>query len=227
MINILDDNPDNNELQEKLFYLSAEHNPDLLLEFVNDVREYDTYTFKLTGNIKAKWLQTMFSLLGMKRFCETMVEKLKSDSCDLFDPVVQQFIEAKLETEQTVIDSYTMDDIIQFEWGGKKCGLVFNMFANFSEFGNQFLQKHPELDVMMMASFGKDPVFQMRSVKDDIDLGKDFAAKIGGGGHPKAAGAPFGFVLISSLINDIFRVISTESKMPVLRNVAKDQIFKS
>ena len=43
-----------------------------------------------------------------------------------------------------------------------------------------------------------------RTIKDDIDLGKDVAAQFGGGGHPKAAGSQFDKTLQLQIIQKIF-----------------------
>ena len=194
-------------------------NSQLMAQFVQDVQDYDTYVFKQNGNTEAKELQVLFSLLGMDRFCALYVDRLKNLTkyTTVIDDLSASFVAARIANEQNVIDSYTIDDIIQFEWNGRKCGLVYNMFANFSEFGNQFLSKHPELDVMVMASFGKDPVFQFRSIKDDIDLGADFAKPIGGGGHPKAAGAPFTETLKESITASIIGALGCKIPWPYKR----------
>ena len=43
-----------------------------------------------------------------------------------------------------------------------------------------------------------------RTVKDDIDLGKDVAKVFGGGGHPKAAGSQFAEEIKFRIIENIF-----------------------
>ena len=48
--------------------------------------------------------------------------------------------------------------------------------------------------------------FSFRCTRDDIDLGKNISAPIGGGGHPKAAGAP----ISTDFKNMIVEMISTE-----------------
>ena len=43
-----------------------------------------------------------------------------------------------------------------------------------------------------------------RTVKEDIDLGKDVASLFGGGGHPKAAGSEFSQSIKLKVIEEIF-----------------------
>ena len=43
-----------------------------------------------------------------------------------------------------------------------------------------------------------------RSIKDDINLGKDIASKFGGGGHPKSAGSIFSKDIVMNIVEKIF-----------------------
>ena len=43
-----------------------------------------------------------------------------------------------------------------------------------------------------------------RTVKDNINLGKDIASVYGGGGHPKAAGSPISDDIREQIINMMF-----------------------
>lgn len=44
-----------------------------------------------------------------------------------------------------------------------------------------------------------------RTVKDNIDLGRDVASLFGGGGHPKAAGSTFDNSVLMKTIQNIFQ----------------------
>lgn len=57
-----------------------------------------------------------------------------------------------------------------------------------SYIGNRLCKEFPELDFVMFLSF-QSLTISMRTIRDDINL-SEFAKSIGGGGHPKAAGAP-------------------------------------
>ena len=58
-----------------------------------------------------------------------------------------------------------------------------------SEVGNFICSSLPEIDFTISFNMGSRTI-EMRATKDNIDLGK-IATELGGGGHPKAAGAPF------------------------------------
>ena len=60
-----------------------------------------------------------------------------------------------------------------------------------------------EIDFVAMIDID-DCAVSYRTIKDDIDLGKDVAAKFGGGGHPKAAGSEFSVDVQFKTIEKIF-----------------------
>ena len=62
---------------------------------------------------------------------------------------------------------------------------------------------HPEIDFVAMNDMSGTVSY--RTVKEDIDLGKDVAQLIGGGGHPKAAGSEFSKEIQLKTIEEIFR----------------------
>ena len=62
---------------------------------------------------------------------------------------------------------------------------------------------HPEIDYVAMIDMGSKTV-SYRTVKDDIDLGKDVAQLFGGGGHPKTAGSEFSVDVQFKTIEKIF-----------------------
>ena len=72
-----------------------------------------------------------------------------------------------------------------------------------SELGNKLCKMHPEIDFVAMIDIDGCTV-SYRTVKEDIDLGKDVASLFGGGGHPKAAGSEFGQSIKLKIIGEIF-----------------------
>lgn len=178
-------------------------NKDFLAEFVDTIRSYDTYEWKETNNINAKKLNTLFTLLGMERFCEQYIKRITTDeSSDIISIEDIKFVEAKLENEQRIIDSVTPDDVYHIDIHGLKTAFVLGGFGvNVSELSYQFLTKYPEFDVFASFSLWRGGEFQFRTIRDDLDIGKDIAAPIGGGGHPKAAGAPLGEEIREHIVN--------------------------
>ena len=83
-----------------------------------------------------------------------------------------------------------------------------------SELGNTLVKRHPELDFIVMIDMGEKSV-SYRSVKDNIDLGKNVAAKFGGVGHPKAAGHFFGVrnkIDIDNFLRELFMEVEKEEE---------------
>ena len=77
-----------------------------------------------------------------------------------------------------------------------------------SELAHQFLTKHPEFDIFVSFSLWKGGEFSFRTIKDDLDLGKDVASPIGGGGHPKASGAQINDEFRDELMNMIINYLN-------------------
>lgn len=179
-------------------------NKEFLAEFVDTIRSYDTYEWKETNNINAKKLNTLFTLLGMERFCEQYIKRITTDdSSDIISIEDIKFVEAKLENEQRIIDSITPDDVYHTEVNGFKTAFALGGFGvNVSELSHQFLTKYPEFDIFAnFTLFSGGGLFSFRTIRDDLDIGKDIAVPIGGGGHPKAAGAPLGEEIREHIVN--------------------------
>lgn len=182
-------------------------NTDLFPIFVDTVRSYDTYEWKDTGNIEAKRLQTLFILLGMKRFCKIYTHILskpapKGGETFLISPIHSLFIDAKLENEQNIIDNFTADDVMITNVRGYLTAVLLKSTgANFSELGYQFLRKYPDIDVIAALSMFNGGEFGFRAAKEGIDTGKEIALPLGGGGHPFASGARLPEELKADLAN--------------------------
>jgi oligoribonuclease NrnB/cAMP/cGMP phosphodiesterase (DHH superfamily) len=185
---------------------------DWLAYIVDLIRSYDTYEWKQTNNIAAKKLFQLFILLEMDLFCDNY-EKSTLKSHDTSEPDyylecsndVKFIINRKIEKEKNIISQLVPEDMYKFDVKGKKCLLIFPIIgANISEIGNSFLANHPEYDIIFQVSFYNDSqTIEMRSVKDDFNIGTEIAAPIGGGGHPKAAGCRIKESVVDLLISNI------------------------
>lgn len=181
----------------------------LIEEVVEHIRLWDTYQWKEKNKIEARKLQILYILLGMENFCKLYVEKLinADDNSKLFDDNSIMFIDAKMENDQKNIDGITKDKVYDVNIRGFKCAFVLSKDgADASELGSQFLAKYPEYDIMISFSLFGDGAYSFRSNRDNIDIGADIAVPIGGGGHPKAAGAP----MSSSVKEEITKLILKE-----------------
>lgn len=175
------------------YMIETYFNSSLIEEFVEKVRLWDTYQWKDTNDIDARKLQILFTLLGMERFCDIYINKLinAKQNTLLIDRHDMMFIDARLESEQRAINSITKEKVYDVNIRGFNAAFALSKDgADVSELGNQFLTKYPEYDMFISFSLFGDGAYSFRSIRDDIDIGKDFALLVGGGGHPKAAGAP-------------------------------------
>lgn len=111
-----------------------------------------------------------------------------------------------LNMRQKEIDNYVEEKdktMITMGMCGLVCGYVFAE-RFFSELGNRLCKMHPEIDFVAMIDM--DGTISYRTVKDDVDLGKDVAKIFGGGGHPKSAGSQFQKKIILKTIENIFGI---------------------
>lgn len=164
---------------------------EMIWKFVDTVRSYDIYEFKTTGNLDAKKMNTLFKMIGMDNFCNMYIERLLDPEChDLFDKYADMFIMAKINGEQSRIDKFTPKDVITLIAGNYQIAFAMSTHGtNVSELAYQFLKKYPEYCMFISYStYADGGAYSFRTVRDDIDLSK-IAGSIGGGGHPKAAGA--------------------------------------
>ena len=185
----------------------------LASKFAECVRYYDTYLWKNLGLLEPKQMQTLFYLLGMDRFCNMYVERIinSSEGTDLFDHTHMAFISARLEAEQKSIDTFiTESKVYEFviEPEGYRCAMTIGgSGVNISELANQWLIAHPEFDCFAIY-LPNYPSISFRSVKDDVNVAQ-LCKRLGGGGHPKAAGVSLStdttthvYEYVASLINE-------------------------
>lgn len=177
----------------------------LFVDLVENIRSYDTYEFKETDNLDAKKLNLLFFMLGIERFCKRYIKRILSEdnNDDLFTDSDNEFIDARLENEERIIESIGKDHVYDVSIKGYKAAFIVSTGgANISEVSYQFLKKYPEYDIMIGYSFYLDGgAYSFRCTRDDIDLGKDIAYPIGGGGHPKASGAPIPEAIKDQIVN--------------------------
>lgn len=186
-------------------YLIAERHlskEDTLDKFVKLVRDYDTWRWKSLkeeGTI-CKQINDLLYLYGRDKFIEWCISELN----DGVFPKLYESDKLVLDVKQKEIDDYINHKDKQLfvgDFGSKRCGFVFaEKYA--SELGNKLCEMHSELD--FVAIINMDGTISYRTIRDDIDLGKEVAVAFGGGGHPKAAGSRFSKEVQMEVIKKIF-----------------------
>jgi oligoribonuclease NrnB/cAMP/cGMP phosphodiesterase (DHH superfamily) len=153
-------------------------------EFVDLVRQYDTWEWEETNNMQAKRLNDLFSILGIDEFVKQMTERLQAKGpfsltdteeliLDLEEKKIQRYIRMKQkQMVQMRIDEYCV-------------GIVFAE-QYISELGNTLSKRCPHLDLIAMVNLGTKHI-GFRTIHDTVNVA-EFAKRFGGGGHPKASG---------------------------------------
>lgn len=171
-------------------FIRKSSNPNVLYDFIDTIRSYDTYEWKKTNNVRAKQLQIQFQLLGMQRFVDKYTVRLSNAIADtsILHSWDLEYIDAKLEQEQNLIDDISIKNVRVVSIKEFKAAVMITEM-NVSEIAYQFLQKYPEIDIFIGISLERNQ-YQFRTIRNDLDTGALIAKPAGGGGHPKASGCP-------------------------------------
>lgn len=170
--------------------------------FVELVRNYDTWRWATLGEygVICKQVNDLLYLYGRDKFIDWCIAEIHANAF----PELLYSDRLVLEIEQNNIDNYIKkknEQMLIIPLCGRACGVVFAE-KYFSELGNKLCQMRPEIDFVAMIDMSGTVSY--RTIKDDIDLGKDVAKLFGGGGHAKAAGSRFENGVQFDVINKIF-----------------------
>lgn len=153
-------------------------------EFVELVRQYDTWEWEKNDNQQAQRLNALFFLVSIDEFEKKMLERLKSFDHFQFD----DFEKKILDMEEGKIERYIRRkrrEIVQAQINDHFAGVVYAESYH-SELGNELGKEYPHLDYIAIINMGGKRL-GFRTIHDHIDVSK-IAEKLGGGGHAKAAG---------------------------------------
>jgi len=185
-------------------------------EFVELVRQYDTWEWETNDNRAAKRLNDLFFILGLETFENEMLERVNdkdgfhlSDKeeliLDLEEKKIDRYIHSKnRQLVQTFIDDYCVGVIYAEQY--------------LSELGNALAKLNPHLDLIAMINMGTKKI-GFRTIYDEVDV-SSFAKKFEGGGHPKASGC--------SLFDETFSLFVKETfpLTPLIIDAPKNEINK-
>ncbi|WP_175639535.1 DHH family phosphoesterase [Metabacillus schmidteae] len=164
-----------------------------LSEYVELVRQYDTWDWERKKNINAKRLNDLLFLQSIEEFEQSMIERLSTQQSFSFN----EFEEKLLDIEEKKTERYIKRkkrELVQTFIGDKCVGIVYAESYH-SELGNELGKEHPHLDCIAIINMGNKKI-GFRTIHDHVDV-SELAAKYGGGGHAKAAGC--------SLTQDAYR----------------------
>ncbi|WP_085991528.1 DHH family phosphoesterase [Oceanobacillus senegalensis] len=175
---------------------------DAITEFVELVRQYDTWEWEKYENEKAQRLNSLFFLVSMDEFEETMIRRLQSSDHFYFD----EFEEKILDMEDDKIDRYIRRkrrELVQKKVGELYAGVVFAESYH-SELGNQLGKDYPHLDYIAILNMGGRRM-GFRTIHEEIDV-SEVAARFDGGGHAKAAGCSMNDTAFNLFVEGTFHL---------------------
>lgn len=176
---------------------------EVLDKFVDVVRNYDTWRWVELGEkgIICKQVNDLLYLYGKEEFIIWCISEIHDNKF----PRLHETDKLVLRIKQKEIDDYIDEKngkMFVSSMCGYACGFVFAE-KYFSELGNRLCVMHPEIDFVAILNI--DGTISYRTIKENIDLGKDVARLFGGGGHPKAAGSQFSEDIKLKVAENIFR----------------------
>ncbi len=157
---------------------------DAVSEFVELVRQYDTWEWEKNDNHQAQRLNALFFLISIEDFEEKMMSRLNNSEHFSFD----EFEVKILDMEEHKIERYIRRkrrELVQAQVGELFAGIVYAESYH-SELGNELGKEYPHLDYIAILNIGGKRL-GFRTIHDDIDL-SEVASQFGGGGHAKASG---------------------------------------
>ena len=175
---------------------------DAVTEFVELVRQYDTWEWERNGNHQAHRLNTLFFLVSIEEFEEKMLERLQTAEHFDFDELENQL----LKVEENKISRYIRRkkrELVQKETDGKLAGVVYAE-SYLSELGNELGKSFPHLDYIVMINIGAKRI-ALRTVHDHIDV-SEIAGHYGGGGHQKASGCSLSNEAYKQFVEETFHL---------------------
>ncbi|MFK2824770.1 oligoribonuclease [Bacillus sp. B190/17] len=155
-----------------------------IAEFVELVRQYDTWEWEKNDNQEARRLNALFFLISIEEFEEKMISRLQYHDRFFFD----EFEEKILDMEDDKISRYIRRkrrELIQAKINQSFAGVVYAESYH-SELGNELGKENPHLDYIAILNIGGKRI-GFRTIHDHIDV-SEIAGQYGGGGHAKASG---------------------------------------
>ncbi|OAS85294.1 DHH family phosphoesterase [Metabacillus litoralis] len=153
-------------------------------EYVELVRQYDTWEWEKNENISAKRLNDLLYMQSIEEFEEKMLDRLEQNDHFTFD----EFEEKILDIEEKKTERYIRrkrKELVQTFIGDLCVGIV-HAESYHSELGNALGKDYPHLDCISILNMGNKKI-SFRTIHDCVDV-SELASKYGGGGHAKAAG---------------------------------------
>jgi len=171
-------------------------------EFVELVRQYDTWEWEKNNNQEAHRLNALFFLISIDEFEEKMVNRLQNSDHFFFDEFEQKI----LDMEEDKVERYIRRkrrELVQTSIDDYLAGIVYAESYH-SELGNELGKEYPHLDYIAMLNMGGKRI-SLRTIHDHVDV-SEVAGHYGGGGHAKAAGCSLTNEAYNQFVTDTFHL---------------------
>ncbi|WP_462411835.1 DHH family phosphoesterase [Neobacillus sp. Marseille-QA0830] len=175
-----------------------------LEEFIDLVRQYDTWEWDENNNTAAKRLNDLFYIMNREQFEEEMIFRLSGKEDTFFFTDTENTI---LDIEEQKINRYIQSKSRQMvqTFVGDYCVGIVHAEQHLSELGNALNNLQPHLDMIAMINMGTKKM-GFRTIHDEVNVAR-FAQEYGGGGHPKASGADLNKNAFQTFVVNAFDVL--------------------
>ena len=173
-----------------------------ITEFVELVRQYDTWEWEKNENQEAQRLNALFYLVSIDEFEEKMISRLQTSDNFHFD----EFEKKILDMEEDKIDRYIRRkrrELVQTQIDGLYAGVVYAESYH-SELGNELGKEYPHLDYIAILNIGGKRM-GFRTIHDHVDV-SEVAGQYGGGGHAKASGCSLNEEAYKNFVTETFHL---------------------
>lgn len=190
-------------------------------EFVELVRQYDTWEWEKNNNQHAQRLNALFYLISIEEFEEKMLDRLKTEDHFYFD----EFEKRILDMEDEKIERYIRRkrrELVQAQIKGHFAGVVYAESYH-SELGNELGKEYPHLDYIAILNMGGKRI-GFRTIHDHVDV-SEVAGQFGGGGHAKASGCSMTEKAYKLFVSDTFPLETLHEDAKNNRYNVKDSSF--
>lgn len=194
-----------------------------LAEFVELVRQYDTWEWEKNDNQEARRLNALFFLVSIEEFEDRMISRLRYHQHFFFDELEEKI----LDMEDDKIARYIhrkRRELVQADIGEYMAGVVYAESYH-SELGNELGKENPHLDYIAILNIGGKRL-GFRTIHNHIDV-SEVAARYGGGGHAKAAGASMTEEAYTQFVTDTFHLLPLREDARRNRYNVKESSFGS
>ncbi|WP_042349418.1 DHH family phosphoesterase [Bacillus massiliigorillae] len=171
-------------------------------EFVELVRQYDTWEWEKNNNQKAKRLNALFFLVSIDEFEEKMIHRLQTSDTFDFDDFEKKLLHMEEEKTERYIRR-KKKEIVQAEIGEYLAGVVYAELYH-SELGNELGKEYSHLDYIVIVNMGGKKL-SFRTIHDHVDV-SEIAGQFGGGGHQKASGCSLSDEAYKQFIEETFHL---------------------